>query len=79
MNDITLLKKVHKFYIKKQRDNLDQTRNIAKPANTLNYLIQSNTEERAMPQTTQTSNWNCIHDDFMPKKKKKPLYIQPHA
>ena len=33
-----------------------------------------------MPQTTQTSNWNCIHDVFMhTKKKKKPLYIQPHA
>ena len=27
-----------------------------------------------MPQTTQTSNWNCIHDDFMQKKKKTIIY-----
>ena len=67
MNDITQI--LHK---ETERDNLDQTRNIAKPKNTLNYLTQSNTEERVMPQTTQTSNWNSIHDFYAKKKKKKP-------
>ena len=62
--------KVQAIYIKKQSNNLDQTRSHLGRPNTIKH------RGGAMPQATQTSNWSSILDAYM---QKQHLYIWPYA